>query len=82
MYRQIRMALEYWRFQQIFWRSDPEKPLRVLELTTVTYATATAPFLATRCLMQLCDDDGESFPLAARIIRQDCYVDDVISGAD
>ncbi|XP_058817557.1 uncharacterized protein LOC131680860 [Topomyia yanbarensis] len=79
MYRQIRIAP---CFQRIFWRSNPDDPLRVLELTTVTYGTAAAPYLATRCLMQLCDDEGSSFPIAARIIRLDCYVDDVISGAD
>ncbi|XP_065087718.1 uncharacterized protein LOC135709340 [Ochlerotatus camptorhynchus] len=82
MFRQIRMALLHACFQRIFWRSSPEEPLRVLELTTVTYGTAAAPFLATRCLIQLCDDEGDSFPLAAQIIRLDCYVDDVISGAN
>ncbi|XP_062541793.1 uncharacterized protein LOC134209775 [Armigeres subalbatus] len=82
MYRQIRIEPEHARFQRIFWRTNPEESLRVLELTTVTYGTAAAPYLATRCLFQLYDDEGSSFPLAARIIRVDCYIDDVISGAD
>ncbi|XP_058816344.1 uncharacterized protein LOC131679628 [Topomyia yanbarensis] len=82
MYRQIRIAPEHACFQRIFWRSNSDDPLRVLELTTGTHGTAAAPYLATRCLMQLCDDEGSSFSIAARIIRLDSYVDDVISGAD
>lgn len=54
----------------------------MLELVTVTYGTSTAPFLATRSLIQLSIDEGAEFPLAARIIHEDCYVDDVLSGAE
>ncbi|XP_039451697.1 uncharacterized protein LOC120430658 [Culex pipiens pallens] len=81
MYRQIQVAPSDTRFQRIFWRADPSEFIRVLELTTVTYGTASAPFLATRCLVQLCDDEGEHFPLAAKIVREACYVDDILSGA-
>ncbi|XP_065086542.1 uncharacterized protein LOC135708380 [Ochlerotatus camptorhynchus] len=69
-------------FLRIFWRSKPSEALRVLELLTVTYGTSAAPFLATRTLLQLCIDEGDEFPLAAHIIREDCYVDDVLSGTD
>lgn len=82
MYRQIQMAPSDTRFQRIFWRANSSDITRVLELTTVTYGTASAPFLATRCLVQLCDDEGESFPLAAKIVRKACYVDDILSGAN
>ncbi|XP_062703648.1 uncharacterized protein LOC134286094 [Aedes albopictus] len=56
-------------------------PIKVLELVTVTYGTSAAPFLATRSLVQLSVDEGADFPLAARVIQEDCYVDDVLSGA-
>ncbi|XP_055634308.1 uncharacterized protein LOC129774572 [Toxorhynchites rutilus septentrionalis] len=56
--------------------------LKVLELTTITYGTASAPFQATRCLIQLAKEEESNFPIASNIIRKDCYVDDVISGAD
>ncbi|XP_062704539.1 uncharacterized protein LOC134286864 [Aedes albopictus] len=82
MYRQILVAAEHTRFQRIFWRTEPNQRLRVLELLTVMYGTASAPFLATRCLVQLCKDEGSRFPIAAKIITEDCYVDDVLSGAD
>ncbi|XP_062714118.1 uncharacterized protein LOC134290907 [Aedes albopictus] len=82
MFRQIKVVPAHSCFQRIFWRDDPAQPLRVLELTTVTYGTACAPFLATRCLLQLSIDEANSFPIAANIIREDCYVDGILSGAD
>ncbi|XP_062713718.1 uncharacterized protein LOC134290572 [Aedes albopictus] len=82
MYRQVRVHPDQTSVQRIFWRSNPTERLRVLELQTVTYGTAAAPFLATQSLVQLCEDQGPEFPLAARIVVEDCYVDDVISGTD
>nr|XP_040241675.2 uncharacterized protein LOC120961733 [Anopheles coluzzii] len=81
MYRQIKVISDHTCFQRIFWRADPALPLRVLELTTVTYGTSCAPFLATRCLLQLSIDEASSYPKAVNIIRDDCYVDDILSGA-
>ncbi|KAJ8955221.1 hypothetical protein NQ318_000247 [Aromia moschata] len=51
-------------------------------LTTVTYGTASASFLATRTLLQLVSDEGSKFPLASQAIRNNSYVDDIITGAD
>ncbi|XP_055527387.1 uncharacterized protein LOC129720002 [Wyeomyia smithii] len=62
MYRQIRVTLCHTPFQRIFWRKNSTECLRVLELLTVTYGTTSAPFLATRCLNQLCYDEGDRFP--------------------
>ncbi|XP_062713829.1 uncharacterized protein LOC134290668 [Aedes albopictus] len=81
MYRQILIDPEQTSLQRIFWRSNPTDPVKVLELVTVTYGTSAAPFLATRSLVQLSVDEGADFPLAARVIQEDCYVDDVLSGA-
>ncbi|XP_062557867.1 uncharacterized protein LOC134222720 [Armigeres subalbatus] len=82
MYRQVLMAPEDRRFLRCFWRSDPFHSLRVLELNTVTYGTACAPHQATRCLVQLAKDDGTDFPIGARILSEDFYVDDALSGAN
>ncbi|XP_062716240.1 uncharacterized protein LOC134291886 [Aedes albopictus] len=82
MYRQVLVDPSQTCYQRIFWRDSPDKPLRVLELQTVTYGTAAAPFLATRCLSQLCEDEGGRFPVAAKIVRKDCHVDAVLSGAE
>ncbi|XP_058817756.1 uncharacterized protein LOC131681067 [Topomyia yanbarensis] len=82
MYRQILVAPEDTCYQRIFWREQPTQPLRVLELDTVTYGTASAPYQATRCLLQLAEDESADFPIGARIVKEDCYIDDVLSGAD
>ncbi|XP_053697048.1 uncharacterized protein LOC128744228 [Sabethes cyaneus] len=82
MYRQVVEAPSDRRFLRIFWREQPSLPLRVLELCTVTYGTASAPYQATRCLVQLVKEDGENFPIAARIVKEETYMDDVLSGAD
>ena len=82
MYRQVLHAPQDRRFLRIFWRDHPSQPLRVLELCTVTYGTSSAPYLATRCLVQLVEEEGEFFPIAARIVKKEMYMDDVLSGAD
>ncbi|XP_062537944.1 uncharacterized protein LOC134206266 [Armigeres subalbatus] len=82
MYRQINMHPQDTPFLRVFWREQPYDKIRVLELTTVTYGTAAAPFQATRCLKQLAEDESFDFPVGARIVKEDFYVDDVLSGAD
>ncbi|XP_053691588.1 uncharacterized protein LOC128740103 [Sabethes cyaneus] len=82
MYRQVVEAPSDRRFLRIFWREQPSLPLRVLELCTVTYGTASAPYQATMCLVQLVKEDGENFPIAARSMKEETYMDDVLSGAD
>lgn len=82
MYRQILVAPKDTCYQRIFWREQPSDRLRVLELKTVTYGTASAPFQATRCLVQLAEDESTNFSIGSRIVKEDCYVDDVLSGAN
>ncbi|XP_065093422.1 uncharacterized protein LOC135714080 [Ochlerotatus camptorhynchus] len=82
MYRQVWMNPLDTRYLRMFWRSNPSKQLKVFELTTVTYGTASAPFQATRALKQLAMDEKERFPMAAEIVENDFYVDDILSGAN
>lgn len=49
---------------------------------TVTYGTKPAPVLASRILQQLALYEEKRFPLAAKAIVDDTYMDDVITGAD
>ena len=57
------------------------QPIKIYCLNRVTFGTACAPFLAIRTLFQLADDEGESHPIAANILKRDLYVDDLMSGA-
>ncbi|GFY29738.1 integrase catalytic domain-containing protein [Trichonephila clavipes] len=68
--------------QRILWKGDVNEPVKVYQLNTVTYGTASAPFLAMRTLKQISIDEGENFPLAASVLCDDFYMDDVLSGAN
>lgn len=82
MYRQILIEPEQRKYQQIFWRSNPGEELRCFELNTVTYGTASAPFLAIRCLHQLAQDVSVNLPNISKIIKNDFFMDDLLTGAD
>ncbi|KAB0790111.1 hypothetical protein PPYR_15568, partial [Photinus pyralis] len=49
-------------------------------LKTVTYGTAPASFLATRCLRQLANENKIKYEHACRVITDDFYIDDLITG--
>ncbi|XP_058449407.1 uncharacterized protein LOC131429350 [Malaya genurostris] len=82
MFRQVWVHPADRKLQQVLWRSDTSQPVHRYQLTTITYGTASAPYLATRVLNQLAEDEGAKFPLGARIIREGFYVDDVLTGSD
>ncbi|CAG9125559.1 unnamed protein product [Plutella xylostella] len=80
MYRCIEVHPDDRNLQQIVWRDNSSHPITAFKLNTVTYGTASAPFLATRCLKQLgleCNDKK-----TAEIILHDFYVDDLLTGSD
>ncbi|XP_029054961.2 uncharacterized protein LOC114882244 [Osmia bicornis bicornis] len=81
MYRQVLINPKDRRFQRILWRSDPRSPIKEFELNTVTYGTASAPFLATRVLQEIGLKCAQTFPEISRIIISDFYVDDLLTGA-
>jgi len=82
MYRQILIFPEDREYQRILWRLDTSNTIREYRLNTVTYGLACAPYLAIRTLHQLADDEGSRFPLGAAALRRDCYVDDILTGAN
>lgn len=53
MYRMILIHPSQRCLQQVLWRTNPSEPIKIYKLNTVTYGTASAPYLATRCLKQL-----------------------------
>ncbi|XP_046145684.1 uncharacterized protein LOC123989001 [Osmia bicornis bicornis] len=81
MYRQIKVHPDDWSLQQILWLDDTQKETQY-QLTTVTYGTKAAPYLAVRTLLQLADDEGSKYPLAVEPIKNGRYVDDIFGGAD
>ena len=76
MYRQIRVHIDDQHFQMIVWRWF------FYALGTLTYGMNCSPFIANRVRLQLAHDERSSFPLGAEILEEECYMDDVTSGAD
>ncbi|XP_077275276.1 uncharacterized protein LOC143904452 [Temnothorax americanus] len=80
MYRQVRVHPEDVKYQMILWRKGPNDPIRILVLTTATYGTIPASFLVVRSLQQLSKDERRRFPLACRVLLEDFYMDDALTG--
>ncbi|XP_043471822.1 uncharacterized protein LOC122504682 [Leptopilina heterotoma] len=70
------------QYQRILWRFDKNEFLKSYRLNTVTYGTSAAPFLSTRCLKRLADDERTFFPRASSVLENDFYVDDLSTGTD
>ncbi|XP_070074043.1 uncharacterized protein [Drosophila takahashii] len=81
MYRQVIVDEADRNFQLIVWRRDPSESLKIFKLNTVTYGTSPAPYLAFRCLNRLGEIAQDSYPKAAKVIQNDFYVDDLLTGA-
>lgn len=79
MFRQILVHEEDTDLQRIIWRLDSDLPLSHFKLTT--YGISAAPFLAMRVLQQLCEDDGNDYPLGVSVLQNSLCVDDVLFGA-
>jgi len=82
MYRQILVHPSQTRLQRILWRNDISANIDTYELTTVTYGTAFASFLATRCLKHLAEQHAHQFTHCSTCVLRDIYVDDILTGAD
>lgn len=82
IFRQISFNKVQWDFQRILWRKDSSSPIKHYRLTTVTYGTRAAPFLATRCLRQIEKDNKEMYPTTCSTIIRKMYVDDVLTDAN
>lgn len=82
MYRQILVEETQTPLQRILWRDNENEPFQAFELLIVTYGTTSASYQATRCLKQLADDEQMNFPVGAKTLREDFYVDDLLTGAD
>lgn len=80
MYRQILVSPLDQDYQRILWRSQLAQEYQHFRLQTVTYGTGSAPFLATRALKQLSEDNKQQYPDTSVIIGRDFYVDDLMTG--
>ncbi|XP_045541882.1 uncharacterized protein LOC123723347 [Papilio machaon] len=88
MYRCIKISDCDQVYQRILWRftngrnTSNKTSIEEYQLTTVTYGTSAAPYLAVRTLQQLAKDERKKYPEASRVTMEDFYVDDCLSGED
>ncbi|UYV65529.1 hypothetical protein LAZ67_3004603, partial [Cordylochernes scorpioides] len=80
MYRQIRLHPDDIKYQTILWRDFKDLELQEYNLLIVTYGLACAPYLAIRTLHQIAHEVQVSNPGISKIIREDFYVDDLLTG--
>ncbi|GBM44345.1 hypothetical protein AVEN_20382-1 [Araneus ventricosus] len=81
MFRMIELNESQTRLQKILWKNSKSSPTKVYELRTVIYGTASAPYLAMKVLQQLALDEEKNFPLVSKVLLQDFYMDDCLSGS-
>ncbi|XP_045541421.1 uncharacterized protein LOC106719814 [Papilio machaon] len=82
MFRQIEINPSQRHLQNILWKSNANAPIKCLQLQTVTYGLKSSSFLATRCLHELAERFEGELPLAAKVLRYNTYIDDILAGSD
>ncbi|XP_073835841.1 uncharacterized protein [Musca autumnalis] len=80
MYRQILVNPNQTTFQRIVYRTSPDEEIKDYKLNTVTFGLNCAPYLALRTLQQLAQDEEQRFPIGAKILKENMYVDDALVG--
>lgn len=79
MYRMIMVHEDDQNYQKIIWR-DHNQRIQSFKLTTLSYGTKPAGFLAMMCLKQLAKDERSNFPEAAKELEECLYMDDYCGG--
>jgi len=80
MYQQVLLPVQT-LLQRILWYADSSSEVDH-QLITVTYSTASASYLATRCLKHLTEQHASQFLRGSTCVNRDFYVDDLLSDAD
>lgn len=82
MFRCIDLDASQRSLQNILWRESPDEDVKCIQLNTVTYGLKSSSFLATRCLIELANKYQDQFPLASSILKNNTYVDDILSNSN
>lgn len=82
MFRQINIHPEDQPFQCILWSKQGDANIRAFKLTTVTYGTKPAPYLANKVIKAVVEQHAKEYPKAVEPLSKCIYVDDVLYGAN
>lgn len=81
MYHQITVQPDDQPLQAVLWRDHPKDKIQTYILTTLTYGTTPAAYIATKCLQVVSESLRVKSPEAANAIASKFYMDDLLSGA-
>ncbi|XP_026687448.1 probable ATP-dependent RNA helicase kurz [Diaphorina citri] len=81
MFRCVQVDKADRMYQHILWRPDPSQNPMEMEIKTVVFGLPSSPYQANRVIQQLASDEGDKYPQAAQTLREEIYVDDIVSGA-
>ncbi len=76
MYRAVGLDPNDRDFHRFRWRNDPDEDIQEYRMNRVTFGITSAPFLATKSILQLAEENQTSFPQAAKAVKEAFYVDD------
>ena len=82
MYRCIELVHSDRDFHRFMWRSDSSLPLVDYRMTRLTFGVSASCFAANMAVKQNASDHALEYPLAAKAVDDNFYVDDGLSGAD
>lgn len=80
MYRQVKISPAHADFHRVVWRDESASEIEEYRLLRVTFGTASAPYLAVKSLQQVAVDEGAQYPEVSENIRNNFYVDDLMTG--
>ncbi|XP_055714216.1 uncharacterized protein LOC129808461 [Phlebotomus papatasi] len=76
MYLQVALHSPHKDYHRFLWREGSE--VIYYRFTRVCFGVAASPFLATRVLNKIAEDESQTYPLAASVLRHNFYVDDCL----
>jgi hypothetical protein len=81
MFLQVKVALKDQNVHRFLWRNmDPTKVVKNYCMTRLPFGDKCSPYLAIATMHHHAEANGEKFPEAAKIIKEDTYVDDFLTG--
>ncbi|XP_055714251.1 uncharacterized protein LOC129808498 [Phlebotomus papatasi] len=81
MYLQTQIEPSQRDLQRFLWNEGPDKSVKDYRFRSVCFGNGASPYLATRSLNQLAQDEGEHFPVAAKAVLNHFYIDDCLMSA-
>lgn len=63
----------------MYWRDSGRKPVEQYRLTRLVFGLTGSPYIAMRCVRQLAEESAFEFTEASRVLREDIFMDDILS---